>query len=563
MFELTQTAELSHWSGDTSDRAWQAFLGDVRELIAKGSALAADLPRQVVTVPSIKETLKTGRNGSALTDHPAALASARISRRAVIVAGAGVAAMAGIGGWAWLKPSPALGSTRIAVMPFANMSGDPGQAYFSDGIAEELRSALTRIGMEVIGRASSDAVKDLDTKTAAAKLGVGNILTGSVRRSPTTIRIDAQLVTGRDGVEKWAQSYDRAPGDTIKIQTDIATQVASALSIALGAAKRAALKLGGTADSGALDLYLQASELDRNADSPEAALKIITLTEAMLARDPNYGDAYLLRSAAQVGYGARYATSTEQRAALLDRAQQSALHAAALMPGSGRPAAYLASISAVRLDFASAVHGLERALASTPNDVSLLEGAIFNLAALTDGPQPLQLANRAINLDPVNPDAYFSRGVCLYVLRRFEDAILTFGKALALAPQRGRPRFWIACCQTLLNRAEDAHQSISGLRADDPFRQIVEALLAARSGDRASANAHVAKISGAIADQGSYQYAEIYAQLGYLDKAFSSLEKAVEIRDPGLQFLKHDPFFDPIRRDPRYAELVTRLKFPA
>ena len=402
MFELTQTAELSHWSGDTSDRAWQAFLGDVRELIAKGSALAADLPRQVVTVPSIKETLKTGRNGSALTDHPAALASARISRRAVIVAGAGVAAMAGIGGWAWLKPSPALGSTRIAVMPFANMSGDPGQAYFSDGIAEELRSALTRIGMEVIGRASSDAVKDLDTKTAAAKLGVGNILTGSVRRSPTTIRIDAQLVTGRDGVEKWAQSYDRAPGDTIKIQTDIATQVASALSIALGAAKRAALTLGGTADSSALDLYLQASELDRNADSPEAALKIITLTEAMLARDPNYGDAYLLRSAAQVGYGARYATSTEQRAALLDRAQQSALHAAALMPGSGRPAAYLASISAVRLDFASAVHGLERALASTPNDVSLLEGAIFNLAALTDGPQPLQLANRAINLDPVN-----------------------------------------------------------------------------------------------------------------------------------------------------------------
>ena len=115
----------------------------------------------------------------------------------------------------------------------------------------------------------------------------------------------------------------------------------------------------------------------------------------------------------------------------------------------------------------------------------------------------------------------------------------------------------------MLNRAEDAHQSISGLRADDPFRQIVEALLAARSGDRASANAHVAKISGAIADQGSYQYAEIYAQLGYLDKAFSSLEKAVEIRDPGLQFLKHDPFFDPIRRDPRYAELVTRLKFPA
>jgi TolB-like protein len=118
---------------------------------------------------------------------------------------------ADLGGWALFKPGAAAASHRIAVMRFSSMSGDPGQAYFADGIAEELRGALSRIGMQVIGKASCDAVKDLDTQVAAAKLGVANILTGSFRRSPETIRVGAQLVNGKDGVEKWAQNYDRAP----------------------------------------------------------------------------------------------------------------------------------------------------------------------------------------------------------------------------------------------------------------------------------------------------------------------------------------------------------------
>ena len=126
--------------------------------------------------------------------------------------------------------------TRSVSRSFPSPTSRPiqEQAYFSEGVAEELRAALSRIGLEVIGRASSDAVKDLDTKAAASKLGVANILTGSVRRSPETIRINAQLVSGTDGVERWAQSYDRAPGDAIKIQSDIAANVAQALSIALG-----------------------------------------------------------------------------------------------------------------------------------------------------------------------------------------------------------------------------------------------------------------------------------------------------------------------------------------
>jgi TolB-like protein len=532
--------------------------GEVQAPLFSGWKSKRTDPRFVALVAAINGHL----TGDAPIVRLATVAEPRVSRRTAMAGGVGALVVAGVGGWELLKPGAAAASSRIAVMSFSNMSGDPSQAYFSDGIAEELRGALSRVGMEVIGRASSDAVKDLDTKIAAAKLGVANILTGSVRRSPETIRVGAQLVNGKDGVEKWAQNYDRAPGDTIKIQTDIASQVASALSITLGAVKKAALTLGGTADANAQDLYLQSVALERSADSAAALMQIIALAEAAIARDPNYGNAYLMKAGAQMGYGAEYASSADQQAALLTRAQQSALRAAALMPGSGLPAATLAGISSIRLDFASALRGLEQAVESNPNDGTVLESAIYFLAALTGGPRPLQLADRAIALDPLNPGTYFLRGVCLYALRRFEDAIQAFGKALALAPQRTRPRHWIAFCQTLLNRPEDAHAALAGLPADNPFRQTAEALIAARSGDRAAAYAEIANIRSTMGDQFAVQYAEIYAQLGDLDHAFASLDKAVEIRDPGLQSLKRDPFIDPVRRDPRYAALLQRLKFP-
>ena len=486
----------------------------------------------------------------------------KVSRRTAMTGGVGALAVVGAGGWALLKPGAAVASNRIAVMSFSNMSGDPAQAYFSDGIAEELRGALTRIGMQVIGKASCDAVKDLEIPAAAAKLGVANILTGSVRRSPDTIRVGAQLVNGKDGVERWTENYDRAPGDTIKIQIDIAIQVASALRLTLGAVKRAALTLGGTSDSAALDLYLQATVLDGNADSAAAVLKVIALTDAAIARDPKYGNAYLTRAGAEANFGARYATSTERRDALLESAKQSALRAASLMPGSGLPAAMLSGISSIRLDFASALRGLEQAVASNPNDGPMLESVIYQLAALTGGPRPLQLADRVITLNPLSPDAYFLRGFCLYSLRRFKDAIQAFGKGLALAPQRTRPRYWIAFCHTLLNRFVEAQAALTGVPADDLFRQTAEALIAARSGDRAGAYAQIAKIRSTGSDQLAFQYAQIYAQIGDLDYAIASLDKAIEVGDPGLQLLKHDPFLDPIRRDPRYASLLQRLKFP-
>ena len=213
-FGESQAASLRGWHGDRSDPHYQAVLSAVRRNAGERGGSSAPAAR---------------RPG--------------VDRRAMIAGGAVAAvAVAGVGAWALLKPGAAEGSNSIAVLPFANLSGDPTQAYFSDGIAEELRNALARLaGLKVVGRTSSEAVRNDDAETAATKLGVATILTGSVRQSPSLIRVSAQLVDGRNGLEKWSNNYDRPPGDAIKIQTDIAESVARALSAALGGAARATM----------------------------------------------------------------------------------------------------------------------------------------------------------------------------------------------------------------------------------------------------------------------------------------------------------------------------------
>lgn len=240
--------------------------GEIQALSLKGWKGDRDDPRFQAVADAVRSHI-SGEAGA----HPHVdFHEARVSRRTAVAGGAVVAAaVGGIGAWELLRPSPA--SATIAVLPFENLSGNPAQAYFADGIADEIRSALGRLGgLTVIGSASSQAVRNDDAKTAAKKLEVANILTGNVRQSPSTIRITAELIDGRTGADRWSQDYDRSPGDSIEIQSDIAANVAQALSVALGQAGRAALKIGGTGNAQAQDLLLQATAA-RDRDDKESA----------------------------------------------------------------------------------------------------------------------------------------------------------------------------------------------------------------------------------------------------------------------------------------------------
>lgn len=532
-FGEVQALSLSRWRGNRDDPRFVALVGAVRRRIA----------------------------GEEIGPVPEHLGRAPVSRRAVLAGGAGAAAIAAAGGWLLLKPDAA-NARRIAVLPFANMSSDREQAYFSEGVAEELRAALSRIGLEVIGRASSDAVKDLDTKAAAAKLGVAHILSGSVRRSPRTIRIDAQLVSGSDGVERWRQSYDRAPGDAISIQADIAASVAQALSVALGQGGRDAIRLGGTADSMAQDLYLKASAVRRKADSEESVRQALTLLNGAIARDPDYADAYVLRASMYGALGANFPKSPEDITDNLALAEAAARKAIRIAPKLGSAHAGLADIELSRLNFARSLQHMRRALALSPYEARVVRGAATIIPYLGDGQEALLLADRLLALDPLEARTFAARSLILQLVRDYGASIEAGRKALELAPQSLSARGFVADSLTLLDRPAEAGAEYRHLPAGDLFRLTGEARLAARARDTAAVERTVAQLREEFGAAASYQYAQIYAQAEDRDRAFAELETALGAKDPGLLALKVDPFLDPIRGDNRYAALVRRLKFP-
>jgi TolB-like protein/tetratricopeptide (TPR) repeat protein len=533
-FGEVQAISLKGWKGNRSDPRFQTVAEAVRRRIA-GEDIAH---------------VKVHR------DAP------RVSRRSIIAGSTGaVLAVAG-GAWIFLKPAAA-NSTRIAVLPFDNLSNDPGQAYFAEGIAEELRSALTRIGLQVIGRASSDAIKNLDTKVAAARLGVGNILTGSVRRSPQMIRISAQLISGTDGVERWEQSYDRAADDEIKIQTDIASSVAQSLSIALGQAGRTALTLGGTTDSAAQDLFLRAAALNANDAGENALREAVQLLDAALARDPRYANAHRMKSGMLELVATSYTKGAVGMAKVLDEAESSARRAIALAPTLGAGYAQLALIEEDRFNFPSAFRYIRQALALSPNDPLVLPSAMYITWYLGGSPSnALSLADRVVQLDPLAASSYSRRANVLIDLRQYVEAIRSARKSLQLAPNREWPHQLIGDSLLLMNRPADASAEYGKVPPDDVYRLRGEAVISARSGDMQAVDRIVSQIRVAFADAATFQYAQIYAQAHDNDRAFAALEKGLEVKDPGITGVRTDPFMDPIRTDPRYTAFVNKLNFP-
>lgn len=534
-FGEVQAISLTGWKGNRKDPRYQALLGTVRARLA-GEAAPPPLP-------------------------PATLAPPRLSRRVALAGGAGIVALAGAGGWALLGPGAGGSSKRIAVLPFANLSGDPAQAYFSDGIAEELRGALSRIGLEVIGRTSSDAVRDLDATEAAAKLGVAHILTGSVRRSAATLRIGAQLVNGGNGVERWAQSYDRAPGDTIKIQTDIASSVADSLKVALGMAAKAALTLGGTTDSVAQDLYLKALGMRKESDdSAEYYKKVLGIFDQAIARDPNYADALVERSISQIT-ASTLATSADLLEGLA-AAEQATRRAIAIAPRLGSAYAVLGTIAEYRLDFRAALTMYQRAISLSPDSMRVLKSAGSGFIGLGDESRGLALIDHGVSLDPLDATLHTLRAHSQYSSRRYILAIEDAQRALLLAPERQFARVVIGSSFLQLGRLTEAKAAYGQLRKDTYLTFWSEAILASKLKNGVAAAAAMARLRDIAGDAASYQYGQIYALLGEPDRAFAALNKAVEVRDPGLIDLRKDPFMDPIRLDLRYAALLKRLKFP-
>jgi serine/threonine-protein kinase len=487
---------------------------------------------------------------------------AGVSRRKVVVGGAVALVAAGTGGWLLLKPGSAEANS-IAVLPFANLSGDPAQSYFSDGIAEELRSALSRIaGLKVVARTSSEMLRESDAKTAADKLGVENIVSGSVRRSPSMIRVNAQLVDGSNGLERWSETFDRPAGDVLTIQSEIAESVARALSIELASADKEALTIGGTRNAQAQDLLLRAEETRRRDDSEASFRSALSLLDQAIALDPSYAQAHARKAFVLTYLASVHALSAEQARREGELASQSARRAIDIAPRLAMAHASLANVLRDQLQMGEALRESKSAFALGGVDALTLNNYTMLLSQSGQAEEAQAMARRTVEVDPLNPVSFEVQAVVLYYSRRYQGAVAAARRSLQMAPDRVRPRAFIAHSLLALGQSAPAMNEYARIPAGDYRRLLGEAVLAARSGRRADAEKSLASMQQRYGDAANYQYGQIYSQLGLVDRAFEAFDAAWAVRDAGLGYLRVDPFIEPLRKDPRFAAIEAKLNFP-
>ncbi len=451
----------------------------------------------------------------------------------------------------------------VAVLPFLNMSGDPRQEYFSDGVTEELLNSLSRINeLQVAARTSSFSFKgkDADIAAVARKLNVRAILEGSVRRSGRTIRVTAQLNDAVTGFHLWSQTYDRHLGDVLKLQTEIANAVATALKVSLLGDVAATIEAGGTRNAAAFDAYLRASKVYWTIrGDKDLQTAIASYTEA-IHLDPDYALAWAARSIA-VSQATGFASTMSAAHAGFDKSRVDALKAVALAPDLSEGHLALALDYQSRLEFTQANEEFERALALGFGNARVLRDYGSFAIAMGRGESGLPALRRAVALDPLNRHAHMRLGYGLLALRRYAEALAALKEAEALDPAGpGSLADSIGITYYLLGDLESARSACEHMR-DQYSGPLCLAMTYEKLGRHADAEAMLAKARALQGDTGAVQYAQVYAEWGDTARALDWLETAMRLRDPNLDSLK-DPVFDPLRKEPRFLAIERELRFP-
>lgn len=451
----------------------------------------------------------------------------------------------------------------IAVLPFANMSGDPRQDYFSDGLSEELLNSLVTIrDLQVAARTSSFSFKGKDTALGeiARQLNVGAILEGSVRREGSRVRITAQLINAVTGFNMWSETYDRDLRNVLALQTEIAVSVTKALQATLRPEAAATIELGGTRNAQAFDAYLRAQKFWRDGNDKKSFDGVIAAADEAIRLDPDFSKAYIVKALALSQYASNYSTPAEF-GPLTARAIESAERAVALTPGLAQAHAGLGNVLTQALDLAKATAEVDRALALDPSDLDTLLTSGFLFAAVGKAEDGVNNVQRAAVLDPLNPGVYYNLGTTLNVARRFRESVAAFDHLLALSPGFAQASGWRGASLIGLGDLDGARKSCE----TPPIswrNRVCLAIVYQKQNDVVRAQANVDAMQAELGDSLAYQFAEIYAQWGDFPKALDWLQKAVQLHDPGLPRIRNDVLLDPLRKEARYQAIERGLNFP-
>ena len=454
----------------------------------------------------------------------------------------------------------------IAVLPFVNMSGDKEQEYFSEGLTEELLNSLSRINqLQVAARTSSFSFEGEhpDISTVAHKLNVGSVLEGSVRRSAHTVRVTAQLVNGVTGFHVWSETYDRDLGDVLKLQTEIATAVASALKVTLLGDVAAKIEAGGTRNPAAFDAYLRASKAYREAESDKELQAAIAGYTKAIRLDPEFALAYADRSLALTDFGTNWTTRLEARSDYFNNAQVDAGKASVLAPDLAQGHLALASLFESSLQYIRASHEYDRALALEPGNARVLREYGSFAVKMGQTEAGLDAAHRAVALDPLNATNHFSLGVALLYARLPREAIAAFTNARALAPDSASVNSWLGFAYYAIGDFQSSLKACESVQPANNFNRLFGlAITYHKLGRHADAETALAQLRTSWASSSAIFNAMIYAEWGDTAVALQWLDTAMRVQDPYLEYVKMHVFFDPLRNEPRFQAIERALKFP-
>ena len=429
----------------------------------------------------------------------------------------------------------AAGEHSICVLPFVNMSGDPEQEYFSDGITEDIITDLSKVSaLSVIARNTAFTFKGKSSDVEVARtLGVSHMLEGSVRKAGNRVRITAQLVDGRKGNHLWAERYDRELTDIFEIQDEISRAIVDALRVKLRPSEKRAIENRGTANVEAYDYYLKGRQFFHNTTRNYLNLAR-RMFEKAVELDPHYARAH----AGLVGCDTRlnewYAAGipTEEILAIADKALE-------LEPGLAEAHAARGAALADAERHAEAETAFQHALELDPNSYDALYS--YGRYSMTVGKteRAADLFIRANEIEPEDPQAPLIAHIPLRKLGRIQEAenyarlgLKLAEKALQLHPESSRPAQLGACVLAAMGEKEEAKEWLAHALAIDPDDN------AAR-----------------------YNAACCLAQIGETDRALDLLEIWAKHRGSEAgRWMLADPDIDPLRNHPRYKALLDAAK---
>ena len=456
----------------------------------------------------------------------------------------------------------------IAVLPFDNLSRDPDNAFFAEGVQDEILTRLAKVAdLKVIARTSTQKFKSApaDLREVAKQLDVTNILEGSVQKVNDQVRVNVQLINALTNAHLWAEIYDRKLSDIFAVQSDIAKTVADTLQAKLTGAEKQMMAAQPTTDTAAYELYHKGRSLweKRSGDNIP---KAIAFYELAIGRDPNYALAYAGLASAHIL--SPFYTGADRREAG-SKAKEAALKALRLDPNLAEAHAALGKVLFFsEIDLAGATREYKRAIELKPNDADAHHWfSNDSLAALGQFDEAIAEGKRSVELDPLSIVINADLGETFFYARRFDESVAQLRKTLEIDPTSFYAHY-------NLGIALQAKGDLSGAIAEyEKAKQLTDnvavstfwAQAKAHAGDKEAARRMLSELDEISKHREvlSYLRALLYLSLNNKDEALRWLEQSYDERDgSNICWINVDPLLDPLHGDPRFEALVQKVIAP-